>query len=78
LIKPTTDLTGGVEHVAAKIHRRSTGQLQRPSRIAIWRAGDAQLDIDLLDVTQLAGGDELTEPLIHWMMQVVEAFHDMT
>jgi hypothetical protein len=41
-------------------------------------AWDAQLDVDLLDVTELAGGDELTEPLIHRMVQVVEAFHDLT
>jgi len=68
LTKPTTELTGCVEHVATEIHRRSAGRLQRPSRIAVWGAWDAQLDVDLLDVTELAGGDELTEPLIHRMV----------
>ena len=58
--------------------QRSAGQLQRPSRIAVWRAGNAELDIDLLDVTEVTGGDELPEPLIHRLMQVVEAFHDLT
>jgi hypothetical protein len=65
LVKPTTELTGCVEYVATQVHRRSAGQLQRPSRIAIKRAWDAQLNLDLLDVTELTGGDELPEPLIH-------------
>jgi hypothetical protein len=65
LVKPTTELPRGVEHVATEIHRRSTGQLQRPSRIASWRRRHGQLDIDLPDVTQLAGGDKLPKPLIH-------------
>jgi hypothetical protein len=51
---------------------------QRPSWIAIWRRGNGQLDVDLLDVTELAGDDELTEPPIHRMVQVVEAFHNLT
>ena len=64
-VKPATDLTGGTEHVTAEVHRRSTGQLQRPSRIAIWRAGNAQLDVDPLDLAEFARGDEFTEPLMH-------------
>jgi hypothetical protein len=39
---------------------------------------DTQLDVDLPDLAECSGGDELPEPQIHGMMQVMEAFHDLT
>jgi hypothetical protein len=63
----------GVQAVAAQVHERPTGQLERPAGVGIGRRGDDHVDLDMLQAAQLAGTEQLVESAGHRVVQVVEA-----
>jgi hypothetical protein len=63
----------GVEAVAAQVHQRAAGQLQRPAWVIVGGGGDDQVDLDLTELAQLAGGQQPVQAAGHRVVEVVEA-----
>ena len=63
----------GVQPVAAEVHQGSAGEVERPARVAVVRLGHGDQRLDVLQLAQLAVGEEREQPLHQRVEQVVEA-----
>jgi hypothetical protein len=72
-VDPATELAGRVEDVAAQVHGRPAAQVRGPARVvARWRRSGRE-EVDPPDLTERAAGDQLTQPEVDRVMDVVEA-----
>jgi hypothetical protein len=46
----------GMQAVAAQVHQRAAGQLQRPARVVVGGGRDDHVDLDAAQLAQLARG----------------------
>jgi hypothetical protein len=72
---PPAQRAVGVQPVAAEVHQRSAGEVERPARVAVVRLGHRDQRVDALELAQLAGVEQREQPLHHRVEQVVEALH---
>ena len=63
----------GVEAVAAQVHQRAAGQLQRPARVVVGGGRDDHVHLDMAQLAQLARGQQLVQAAGHRVVEVVEA-----
>ncbi len=72
---PPAQRAVGVQPVAAEVHQRAAGEVERPARVAVVRLGHRDQRVDALQLAQLAGVEEREQPLHHRVEQVVEPLH---
>ncbi len=72
---PAAQRAVGVQPVAAEVHQRAAGEVERPARVAVVRLGHRDQRVDALQLAQLAGVEEREQPLHHRVEQVVEPLH---
>ena len=73
---PAAQRAVGVQAVAAEVHQRAAGEVERPARVAVVRLRHRDQRVDALELAQLAGIEECEQPLHHRVEQVVETLDD--